>query len=124
MSAMLTLLRRSLQGVRPAGQGSWSLHPRDNDWRWVRDEVRLDVDHVTWWETPVRPVLALIYNRPWQGRAAQAAAQGRDYKVAQHASSHVQGQATSKESLSAQGQARAPETSQRSSSMHINRRSS
>ena len=62
----------------------------------MREEVRLDVEHVTWWETPVRPVLALIFNRPWLGRAAQAAAQGRDYKVAQHASSHVQGQATSK----------------------------
>ena len=76
-------------------KSTWSLYPRDNDWRWVRDEVRMEVDHVTWWETRVRPVLALIYNRPWLGRAAPAAAQGRDYKVAQHASSQVQDQASS-----------------------------
>ena len=50
----------------------------------------MDVEHVTWWDAPVRPVLAVIINRPW----APAAAQGRAYKVAQHAcSSHVQGQA-------------------------------
>ena len=67
---------------------TWGLHPEE--WRWVRDEVRVDVEHVTWWDAPVRPVLAVIINRPW----APAAAQGRAYKVAQHArSSHVQGQA-------------------------------
>ena len=69
---------------------TWGLHPRGEEWRWVRDEVRVDVEHITWWDAPVRPVLALIINRPW----APAAAQGRNYKVAQHAcSSHVQGQA-------------------------------
>ena len=69
---------------------TWGLHPRGEEWRWIRDEVRVDVEHVTWWDAPARPVLAVIINRPW----AAAAAQGRAYKVAQHAcSSHVQGQA-------------------------------
>ena len=69
---------------------TWGLHPRGEEWRWIRDEFRVDVEHVTWWDAPARPVLAVIINRPWDA----AAAQGRAYKVAQHAcSSHVQGQA-------------------------------
>ena len=72
---------------------TWGLYPRGEEWRWVRDEVRVDVEHVTWWDAPVRPVM----NRPW----APAAAQGRAYKVAQHAcSNHVQGQASTSQGKS------------------------
>ena len=70
---------------------TWGLHPRGEGWRWIRDEVRVDVEHVTWWDAPARPVLAVIINRPW------ACCRGPGpslYKVAQHAcSNHVQGQA-------------------------------
>ena len=76
--------------LRTKSKTTWGLHPRGEEWRWIRDEVRVDVEHVAWWDAPARPVPAVIINRPW----AAAAAQGRAYKVAQHAcSSHVQGQA-------------------------------
>ena len=38
-------------------KSTWGLYPRGNEWRWIRDEVRQEVEYVTWWDTPVRPVL-------------------------------------------------------------------
>ena len=50
----------------------WGLHPRGEEWRWIRDEVRVDVEHVTWWDAPARPVLAVIINRPWAAARPRA----------------------------------------------------